>query len=52
MITCYAHLMRRPPETEEEKEAERKKFLEVWEKIKMNSPFWNPKVPDEEPRED
>ena len=52
MIACYAHIVRRAPRTEEEQKAENAKFLEVWEKIKMNSPFFNPKVPDEKPRED
>jgi hypothetical protein len=44
--------MRRPAETEEEIEAERKEFMKAWEKAKMNSPFFTPKVPDEKPRED
>jgi len=52
MITCYAHPMRRAPQTEEEQKEENAKFLEVWKKIKMNSPFFAPKVPDEKPRED
>lgn len=51
-MMCYCDTMKRAPQTEEEMEAERKKFSEVWEKIKMNSPFFTPEVPDEKPRED
>jgi hypothetical protein len=52
MITCYAQPMRRVAQTEEEIEAERQEFMKAWEKAKMNSPFFTPKVPDEKPRED
>ena len=52
MIFCYAHSVRRAPQTEEEQKAENAKLLEIWEKIKMKSPFWNPEVPAEKPRED
>ena len=52
MKICYAHSMRRAPQTEEEQKAENAKLLEAWEKVKMNSPFFTPKVPDEKPRED
>ena len=50
---CYCDAMRRPAETEEEIAISKKKLLEAWEKVKMNtSPFFTPKVPDEKPRED
>lgn len=51
-MMCYCDKMRIVPTTEEELKAENAKALEVWEKIKMNSPFFTPKVPDEKPRED
>jgi hypothetical protein len=44
--------MRRAPRTQEELDAENAEALKIWEKIKLNSPFFTPKVPDEKPRED
>ncbi len=51
-MMCYCDTMRRPAETEEEIAISKKKLLEAWEKVKMNSPFFTPEVPDEKPRED